>query len=81
MTRETKTKAEAETFIFNRLKAMPGGDAVEVVTIHIDEDDDAEEPASLVGVGWIGSSDMRAIMREASRLHGRLRREYRLVAK
>ncbi|WP_342106348.1 hypothetical protein [Methylobacterium sp. SI9] len=80
MPRETMTKAEAEAFILERLKAMPGGDAVEVVTIWIDKDDDAEDPVSLPGVGWIGSGDMRAIMNEMGRLHGQLRREYRLVA-
>lgn len=66
MPRQIKTKSEIEALILERLQAMPNGDAITGVAIHVD---DLDDPRPCASVGWIENrGDMRPFPREALRL-------------
>lgn len=75
--RETKTAAEIEALIFERLRTMPGGEYIEGVSVYVDKVDGLEPT---VGVGWAGDIDAGPFLREASRSFAQFRRDYDLRA-
>ena len=76
--RETKTAAEIEALIFEKLRAMPNGDDVEGVSVYAERGEGLEP---MIGVGYGGDTNIGPILREAARLFAECRRDYDIQAR